>query len=193
MNLTIDTLKKTQAKLGYKWFEDQPNIIGIRTTLSIPDVFNDLLCIVYKDADNKEQLFTALITTEPGTYYQKKILNPNGCAVLQPGQYINAYKIGVHKDQKALVQVGSVSVKRDKDLNGIAGDSGTLDKGLFGLNIHGAVKLTLTKLIGPWSAGCQVHADWNKKEEMVAICSKYQAVNKGLLTYTLLTESQLCQ
>lgn len=190
--MTIDSLKRTQAKLGYKWFEDQPNIIGIRTTLSIPDIFNDILCIVYKE-NGVEKLFTAVITTEPGIYYQKKILNPNGCAVLQPGQYLNAYKIGFHKDQKALVQVGSVSVKRDKDLNGIAGDSGTLDKGLFGLNIHGATKLSLTKLIGPWSAGCQVHADWAKKEEMVAICSKYQAVNKGLLTYTLLLETQLCQ
>lgn len=190
--ITIDSLKKTQNKLGYKWFEDQPNIIGIRTTLSIPDVFNDILCIVYKDA-GVEKLFTAVITTEPGVYYQKRILNPNGCAILQPGQYINCYKIGMHKDQKALVQVGKLTYKRDKDLNGIAGDSGTIESGLIGLNIHGATKLSLTKLIGPWSAGCQVHANWDKKEEMIAICTKYQTVNKGLLTYTLITESQLCQ
>lgn len=190
--MTIDSLKKTIAVKGYKWFEDQPNIIGIRTTLSIPDIFNDILCIVYKNAEGKEQLFTAVITTEPGIYYQKKILNPNGCAVLQPGQYINCYKLGFHKDQKALVQVGKLTYKRDKDLNGIAGDSGTIESGLIGLNIHGATKLSLTKLIGPWSAGCQVHQDWNKKEEMVAICSKYQAVNKGLLSYTLLLETQLC-
>lgn len=47
MNITIDTLKKAITKLGYKWYTDRPNLIGIRTTLQVPDVFNDLLCLVW--------------------------------------------------------------------------------------------------------------------------------------------------
>lgn len=47
MNITIDTLKKAMTKLGYKWYTDRPNLIGIRTTLQIPDVFNDLFCLVW--------------------------------------------------------------------------------------------------------------------------------------------------
>jgi len=47
MELTINTLKNSINKLGYKWYSDRPNIIGIRTTLQVPDVFNDFLCVVY--------------------------------------------------------------------------------------------------------------------------------------------------
>ncbi len=48
MNITIDILKSTVSKLGYKWYTDRPNLIGIRTTLQIPDVFNDVFCLVWK-------------------------------------------------------------------------------------------------------------------------------------------------
>jgi len=47
MNITIDLLKSSITKLGYKWYSDRPNLIGIRTTLQVPDVFNDLFCIVW--------------------------------------------------------------------------------------------------------------------------------------------------
>ncbi len=47
MNITIDILKRTVSKLGYKWYTDRPNLIGIRTTLQVPDVFNDLFCLVW--------------------------------------------------------------------------------------------------------------------------------------------------
>lgn len=47
MNITIDLLKKTVSKLGYKWYTDRPNLIGIRSTLDVPDAFNDFFCMVY--------------------------------------------------------------------------------------------------------------------------------------------------
>jgi len=145
--ITIKSLKDTIAALGYKWFDDQPNIIGIRTKLQVPDSFNDILCIVYKqyampaglsdldkqkwlnansfkdgnsnplkeDGDfgtrskealaeyesvlGKERLYTATITTEPGTTYQKKLLNPKGCWVMMPAQMINGYKSGFHQNK----------------------------------------------------------------------------------------------
>lgn len=48
MILEIDTLKQSIEHLGNKWFTNSPNIIGIRTTLQVPDVFNDFLCCVFK-------------------------------------------------------------------------------------------------------------------------------------------------
>ena len=42
MNITIDLLKNTFSKKGYKWQNDEPNLIAIRTNLQVPDVFNDL-------------------------------------------------------------------------------------------------------------------------------------------------------
>jgi hypothetical protein len=194
--ITIDSLKKTIAKLGYKWFEDLPNIIGVRSALNAPDVFNDLIFIVYSQ-NGVEKLFSATITTDPGVTYQVKPMNPNGCAVLPPGQYINDYKSGFHQgkqDHRALIEVGKIQVARDNDKDGIAEIEGKLlEEGYFGVNIHGAMKNTDTTKIGPWSAGCQVHSRWSKKEEMMDIVDRYTHVNKGLVTYTLIEEKDLCQ
>lgn len=48
MNVNAETLKIAVLKKGYKWFEDRPNLIGIRTSLQVPDVFNDLFIAVWK-------------------------------------------------------------------------------------------------------------------------------------------------
>lgn len=47
MNITIDLLKTSIIKLGYKWYTDRPNLIGVRTTMDIPDAFNDFFCLAY--------------------------------------------------------------------------------------------------------------------------------------------------
>lgn len=41
--LTPASLKASVQKLGYAWNDTQLNIIGIRTSLTLPDIFNDLL------------------------------------------------------------------------------------------------------------------------------------------------------
>lgn len=48
MNITIDLLKSALSKKGYKWYDDRPNLIGIRSTLDVPDSFNDFFCLVYQ-------------------------------------------------------------------------------------------------------------------------------------------------
>lgn len=191
--ISIDSLKTALQKLNHKWYYDRPNIIGIRTALNVPDIFNDFLCLVYFDK-GKEILKIYPITTEPGVYYQKKLLNPKGCAVIALGQYENAYSCGFHQnktDHRALIQTGKITVLRDKDLDGIAGNSGTDESGYFGCNIHGAKKTGETKEIGPWSAGCQVHSNWANKEEMVSICEKFKDITGNKFTYTLIKESDL--
>jgi len=193
MNLDIHTLKSAIEKKGYTWYTDRPNIIGIRSALNVPDVFNDVLCISYPQ--NGQEVFkTYPITTDPGVHYQKKLLNSGGCAVLKCGQYKDAYAVGLHQNKethKALVQVGKVTVYRDNDLDGIAEAEGKEETGLFGVNIHGANNGTVTKTIGPWSAGCQVHALWSNKEEMIFICEAFKGITKNRFTYTLINESDL--
>lgn len=196
--ITIETLKKTQLALGHKWFDDQINMIAVRSKMAIPDVFNDPFFMVYKE-NGVEKLFSAIITTEPGITYQKKLLNPKGCWVMMPAQMINAYKPGLHQgkaDHRCLKSVGKIYGLRDNDLNGIAGDDKDAlphwEEGTtVGANIHGANKNIETTKVGPWSAGCQVHARWSCKEEMMRIADLYKNVNNGLITYTLLNESDL--
>lgn len=193
MQVSIDLLKKAIAKKGYKWFDNAPNIIGVRTTLQVPDVFNDVMCVVYKE-NGVEKLFTATFTSEPGVAYQKKLLNPKGCWVMMPNQMIDAYTLGYHQgkaDHSCLKSTGKIYGLRDADLDGIAGNSGTpawAEGSGIGANIHGANKAGITSKIGPWSAGCQVINDWEKKEELIKIC-KESGVSK--FTYTLLEEKDL--
>jgi len=245
--ITIKSLKDTISALGYKWFTDQPNIIGIRTKLQVPDTFNDILCVVwtqrpmpsnlnptekqqwlnknlFRDAEGKpldedgdfgpvskgvlaeyeslvgkERLFTATITTEPGTTYQKKLLNPKGCWVMMPAQMINAYKSGFHQnkpDHRCLQSLGKIFGLREDDKDGIIlNDKDAVatwvEGNTVGANIHGANKTQDTTVVGPWSAGCQVHSRWSKKEEMMDIVDSFKDVNKGWVTYTLIKEEDL--
>lgn len=243
--ITIEGLKKTIKDKNYKWFDDQLNLIAIRTNEQIPDVFNDWLCLVWKqpiledtltpieaqqflnkylftdDSGNKlkedgdlgkksreayaaydkfagkERMFITPITTEPGVVYQKKLLNKDGCWVMMPAQMLNAFKAGFHQsktDHRALRSVGRIFGLREDDLSGKVLDDKDAkafwtDGHLIGANIHGALKKLITKLIGPWSAGCQVIPNWEDKEIVMDIADIFKDVNNGLITYTLLTEN----
>jgi len=197
MNITIQKLKEVILKKNYKWFENQINLIGIRTKLQVPDVFNDLLFLVYKNEKGEEVMFTTTYTTEPGVYYQKHLLNPKGCWVMMPNQMIDAYKLGLHQgkaDHKCLKSVGKIYGLREDDKDGIVLNdkdaiASWVEGNTVGANFHGAKKLIdLTEIVGQNSAGCQVINRWSKKEEVCAIAKLYEKVNNGLITYTLLTE-----
>lgn len=244
MILTLDTIKKTVTSLGYKWYTDRPNIVGIRSTLQVPDIFNDFLCVTYyqptmppnlsviatqkwlnkhgfKGKDGKPlkedgvngnntqhalakytqaksglKMNVYVITTEPGIYYQKKVLNPKGCAMIKPGQYENCYQLGTHikSDHKALIQTGGkITVWRDNDRDGIAENLGMEDTGYFGCNIHGAQRIGKTAKIGAYSAGCQVFESWKEKEEFINICEQYRELTGNKFTYTLIEEKSLIE
>lgn len=207
MNITVDVLKRTLKKLNYVWYEDRPNIIGVRTKLDIPDVFNDLLAVVYKES-GAEKMKVFCITADPGVFYQKNLLNSSGCAVIEPGQWVDAYSIGYHKGydgtkinpktntpypaHRALILTGHIMIKRDADKDGVAGNNGAVMKGDgTGCNIHGALRADITRTIGPWSAGCQVFAAWKEKEAFIDICEKYRTLVHNKFTYTLIKEEQL--
>lgn len=196
--ITIDTLKKSIAAKGYLWFEDKPNIIAVRTKLQVPDVFNDLIFVAYKEK-GVEKLFSATLTTEPGVYYQKNLLNPKGCWVMMPAQMIDAYAPGFHQnkpDHRCLRSVGKIYGLREDDKDGIVlNDKDAVaqwvDGNTVGANIHGAKKMVdLTEIVGQNSAGCQVVSRWSKKEALMDIVEKIYPHLKRV-TYTLLNEEDL--
>lgn len=166
-------------RLGYTWDENF-NIIGIRSKDYKPNTFCDLLLTVTPD-----RIKVYYITTRPGRHWLVNLLNPKGAAVLKPGQYKNAYRLGKHKGLDALVQVAPVTVYRDNDRDELAEITNQLDSGLFGINIHRANSSITSKLVDKWSAGCQVMADPVKFEDFLRDC---RATGKGFFTYTLLNE-----
>lgn len=192
MNLSIEILKRSFANLGYEWSLNTPNIIGIRTTLDVPNVFNDFIGVVI---ENKGIIQFFESTTEPGTYYLVNPMNVKGTSILIPNQYKNSWVLGTHgkgvNAHEALIQSRPITVWRDNNKNNtIEINPKSLDKGIFGINIHSTGLLGyVAPGIDKWSAGCQVikRYDTFKNKFLPLVKSSGQKE----FTYTLLTEKQL--
>tara|TARA_R110000824_G_scaffold99093_2_gene236144 strand:- start:7717 stop:8286 length:570 start_codon:yes stop_codon:yes gene_type:complete len=180
------------SEIGHAVFESglyNLNIIGIRSKNHQPNKFDDRLCVVYKDEQGWITR-TWKITTEPGKYWLENPGNVSGTAILVPGQYRNAYKIGKHRGKyDALTQQnGVVKVYRDDNRDDIIdAEVGTEEKGYFGINIHKAGQRSTQ--IDKWSAGCQVFAFADDFDDFMSICRK-QTSARGwrTFTYTLVEE-----
>ena len=92
------------------------------------------------------------------------------------GQYLDAWRIGRHFKQDALVQCGNLKVFRDSNEDGSrAGDP--VDVGdSFGINQH--TTSSAPDLVGKWSAGCLVGKFPATHAKFMAICR-----SMGLATF----------
>jgi hypothetical protein len=115
------------------------------------DGWNDVRSIISNTGD---VLLACAATTEPGWYYRYNPMNDGGAAQLAFGQHLDAWQIGKHYNQDALVQCGSLKVFRDKNADGSRkGDA--IEVGCdFGLNQH--TTNNAPDNVGRWSAGCLV-------------------------------------
>ena len=73
------------------------NILGVRSKSAISNSFDDELHVFWRDDMGKWKHKQYAITTDPGTYWLKQPMMPQGTAILKAGQYVNAYKIGMHQ------------------------------------------------------------------------------------------------
>lgn len=167
------------------------NIIGIRANTTIPNKFDDLICLVYKVEDNWIcKAYPA--TTDPGLYYMQNPMSVKGTAILKEGQYRGAFKIGKHQGKyEALVQNKSLPVYRDgnKDNKHDFIES-NVETGMFGINIHRATGIEGAESVqvDKWSAGCQVIASYNNFKEFMNIVNKASKIYGSTFTYTLINE-----
>jgi hypothetical protein len=179
---------------GYRLFTRpfEMNIVGLRSESLIPNVFNDTINVLYKDDKGNWQHRCYYATTDPGTYWLKNPLNPQGTAILKEGQYVNSHAIGLHRQKySALVQRNPVTVIRDIKRDGKLNMSGKEDTGLFGINIHRAMEEGTTKTIDKYSAGCQVFANANDFAAFMGMCERHKQLYGNGFTYTLLHETAM--
>ena len=153
--ITYDALKKTHEDNGYIWREGvyDLNTGGVRATVFAPNVFDDLLYHAYVAEDGLKCVALAVGTTHAGTYYLQHPMNPDGCFLLAPGQYVASHTKGLHYGKPAYVQIGPLRGWRDNNLDTICDyGSGEIYQGVYAVDVHrmGAV----LKLIENWSAGC---------------------------------------
>jgi hypothetical protein len=114
-------------------------------------------------------------------------MNMSGTAILQQGQYQDAYAIGLHRGlYSALVQVKPVTVIRDTDRNSYLDFLADTQTGLFGINIHRATKKNNQAIIGRDSAGCQVYMYEDDFNGMMNMAKKSRDMYGNKFTYTLI-------
>jgi len=168
------------------------NIVGLRNDSLIPNVFNDTINVLFKDDKGNWQFHSYAATTDPGTYWLKNPLNPQGTAILKAGQYLNSHMIGLHRNKyTALVQRNPVTVIRDVKRDGNLDFSGKEDTGQFGINIHRALQDGTTKYIDKFSAGCQVFANADDFNAFMDLCQRHKQLYGNSFTYTLLHETSI--
>lgn len=175
---SIDQIKKVFCKKMYKLRRGryELNIFGIRNDSSKPNSFDDTICVFFKDEYDDNVLLCFPATTDPGSYWLQHPLNTEGTAIMQEGQYLEVYKIGLHKNYKALQQVGQINFVRDNDKdNELDFDAPKKIKEVIYANIHHAADKENSLSVDKWSAGCQViQKGW---QEFIELCEKSRRIS----------------
>jgi hypothetical protein len=169
------------------------NIVGLRSNNTKPNSFDDTINTFYKSEDGQWIINTFNATTDPGTYWLKNLMNPNGTAILKPGQYKNSHRIGIHGGKyQALVQQNPVTVFRDANKDEVLNFNTAKEQtGVFGINIHRASVKGITKFVNDHSAGCQVLADIQDFNLLMQLAQRHKKLYGNNFTYTLLQEKEL--
>lgn len=169
------------------------NIIGVRSSKALQNSFDDTIHIISKDDKGIWTIHSYPATTDPGTYWLINPMNLKGTAILQPGQYKNSHRIGVHRGKyQALVQQNPLRVWRDNDRNATLNwPPDKEDTGVFGINIHHASVNGTTKSVDKYSAGCQVLANINDFNELMKMAFVHKKLYGNNFTYTLINEQEI--
>jgi len=194
-NLTVQQITDALSQAGMPpLFKGELNLtlIGIRSQNTDANSFNDLLCVLHEDGAGKMQILTYPITTDPGRYYREHPINAEGTAILKPGHYKKCWQIGLHQGKyTALVQRGPMTVYRDRNKDEHL-DMAHEETGYFGINLHRAGANMHTVITDKVSAGCQVFANSEDFDAVMALAHKAAAKYGNRFSYTLLDEADLC-
>ena len=148
---------------GYK--VSDKNIIyfgGLNTDLetanqNLINYWNDVRTVVTADGD---VLVSCSATIDAGWFYRNNPMNPNGCAQIAYGQYLQAWEFGMHHQQQALIQCGIINVYRDFNKDGSRNGDKLYSGDDFSINQHTTSNYAnadyIPSTIDRWSAGCCV-------------------------------------
>ncbi|MCG8588257.1 MAG: hypothetical protein MJE66_03125 [Proteobacteria bacterium] len=171
------------------------NLVGIRSADTTSNAFNDWFTVFYTFPQNHWNFFAFPVTTDPGLHYRLEPLprgarGPAGVAILKPGQYRRAWRMGRHRGRyKALVQAEPIAVYRDPNRDEeLDMQEDRLDTGLFGINIHRSSEARASVRVDKWSAGCQVFQDPDHFQFLLTLCDRQVSKIGPRFSYTLLEE-----
>tara|TARA_R110000823_G_scaffold9903_2_gene34318 strand:+ start:948 stop:1556 length:609 start_codon:yes stop_codon:yes gene_type:complete len=199
-DFTREQVQKAIELKDYSWFEGGDynlNIVGIRNSSTegkVTNKFDDWVTLSYSvNGELKYEEFKA--TTDPGSHWERNLMNKDGVAILVPGQYRSSHTIGLHQGKyEALRQKSPLKVYRDNNKDGVYNFSEeSIKEGIYGINIHRATSTEGGKStqIDKWSAGCQViaaNADFKLFMELVNKAAKLYG---NSFTYTLVESNDI--
>jgi hypothetical protein len=129
------------------------------------DGWNDVRGVI---TDEGDVLMSAQGTTEPGKYYTYNRMNPQGVFRIAFGQYSEAWKLGKHYSQPALVQCGDLKGHRDHNEDGKRTGDLIYTGDDFYVNQH--TTSNAPEVVGRWSAGCLVGRYPSTHAKFMQIC-----------------------
>lgn len=189
----IGRIRNIARRKGYQIYREpfKLNIWGVRSKSVVPNQFDDELHVFYKVKPGLSPwaYFVFPITTDPGTYWLKNPLHPQGTAMLAAGQYKDTYKIARHREKYyALCQrLGKVKVLRDYNRDSLLDfKNGKPDSGMFGINIHRARATGTSFTVDSHSAGCQVFKKASDFTAFMKLCEMHKRHHGNVFTYTLI-------
>tara|TARA_R110000772_G_scaffold4443_1_gene15812 strand:- start:998 stop:1606 length:609 start_codon:yes stop_codon:yes gene_type:complete len=197
---TREQVQKAVESKDYRWFEGGDynlNIVGIRnsdTQGKVTNKFDD--CVTVSYSVNGEMMFHCFgATTDPGSHWERNLMNKDGVAILVPGQYRGSHIIGLHQGKyEALRQKSPLKVYRDKNKDGVYDfTEESIKEGIYGINIHRATSREGGKStqIDRWSAGCQVIAANSDFKLFMELTNKSAKLYGNSFTYTLIESKDI--
>jgi len=174
MNM-IQRVKGLLSRRGFEIYTRpfELNIVGLRNkNPKNPDEIHVFYKINLKNWNY--HLFEAI--TDPVILLKGK----PGSILLKEGQYIDAYRIGLHNENvKALIQTRPVAVLENNKRDSVLSE-GKKKSGLFRIDIIPASALEKQ------DDGCQVFLSDENFKEFMALCAKHQEFYGTQFTYTLI-------
>lgn len=188
---TVSKLKGMFRDRNYI-LNDRPfelNILGERSAETKANAFDDLLHVFHRNGTGKGwQGHSFRITTDPGTYWLRNPMMPQGTAILAAGQYVHGYEIGSHRGiYDALVQKDTVPVTviRDYDRDAVLDFNNGRKGTAYGINIHRAHGSGATLRVDTFSAGCQVFRENGDFVRFMKMCGVHAGLYGNSFTYSL--------
>jgi len=199
MSFTREQIQTAVQSKGHKFFKNgdyNVNIVGVRNSATdnkVTNKFDDWMTISYKV--NGEWNFNCYdCTTDPGKYWVDNLLNPDGVAIVVPGQYRGSHQIGLHQGKyEALRQMKPIKVWRDDNEDNVYDHiADDIQEGIFGINIHKAgSRVEGSTQIDKWSAGCQVFSKESDFNEFMDVMYKARNTWSNSFTYTLIESKDI--
>lgn len=165
------------------------NLFGIRNETGLnKDIINDLLGFF-----TEKEFFACQGTTDPGVYWTlSSERNKGGTFHLIEGHHDKIWTVGKHKGYEALVndwqKCKPTKGWRDADYNFTRDSKDVVVCDYFGVNFHRMHQNSTVKLIGKYSAGCQVV---QKPEDFAYILQKAKESGQKTFSYMLFKAGEI--